>query len=144
MRKLFIIFFCLLSGVILSCSKGGSGTVDDNTNPHNENPADTIAPEISIQTPSENQVFSSGQLINMTGRITDNLGLYRGTVKLTNDANGQILKEQAYEIHGLLAYNFSVSHTASVGSTSNYTVTVTFEDHGYNTVTRSVKIKVNP
>jgi hypothetical protein len=31
-----------------------------------------------------------------------------------------------------------------VSSTSNYTITVSFEDHGYNTVTRSVKIKVNP
>ena len=143
-RKLFIPLILLLGMAVLACSKGGSPTADDNPNPHVENPADTIAPVITINTPADNQIFSSGQLINMTGRITDDMGLYRGTVKLINDANGLVLKEQVYEIHGLMAYNFSMNHTATVSSTANYTVTISFEDHGYNSVTRSVKIKVNP
>jgi phosphate-selective porin len=143
-RKLFIPMILLLGMAIIACSRGSSTTGDENPNPHVENPADTTAPVITINTPADNQVFSNGQLINMTGRLTDDMGLYRGTVKLINDANGLVLKEQVYEIHGLLAYNFAMNYTASVSSTANYTVTVSFEDHGYNAVTRSVKIKVNP
>lgn len=144
MRYSLVILLAVFISITFSCSKGGGPVDDGGGNPHIENPADTIAPMITIATPTENQVFTSGNTINMTGRISDDLGLYRGTVKLVNDANGLVLKEQAYEIHGLLAYNFSLSHTAVVTTASDYTVTVTFEDHGLNSVTRSVKIKVNP
>lgn len=144
MRYTLIIFCASLMIMGFACSKGGAPADDGGGNPHVENPADTIAPVITISTPAENQVFSSGSTIHMTGRISDDLGLYRGTIKLVNDANGLVLKEQAYEIHGLLAYNFSLSHTAVVTTASDYTVTVSFEDHGLNTVTRSVKVKVNP
>jgi len=146
MRYGLIILLATISVLVYSCSKGGA-PVDDgngNGNPHVENPSDTTPPVITIATPSENQVYNSGNTIHMTGRISDDLGLYRGTIKLVNDANGLVLKEQAYEIHGLLAYNFSLSHTAAVSAAADYTVTVTFEDHGLNTVTRTVKVKVNP
>ncbi|MEK7224727.1 MAG: hypothetical protein AAB221_03495, partial [Bacteroidota bacterium] len=105
---------------------------------------DTTAPLLDIYTPTANQVFTSGSTITITGRLTDDLGLYRGTIKITNDANGDILKNQAYEIHGLRLYDFSLSYVTSVTTASDYTVTVSFEDHGYNSVTKSVKVKVNP
>ena len=144
MRYGLIILLATISVLVYSCSKGGAVIDDGNGNPHVENPSDTTPPVISITTPSDNQVYSSGSTIHMTGRISDDLGLYRGTIKLVNDANGLVLKEQAYEIHGLLAYNFSLSHTAVVTAAADYTVTVSFEDHGLNTVSRSVKVKVNP
>ncbi len=144
MRKGLLLLLVTMSVLVYSCSRGGSPVDDGNGNPHVENPSDTTPPVITISTPTESQTFTSGNTIQMTGRISDDLGLYKGTVKLVNDANGLVLKEQAYEIHGLLAYNFSLAHTAVVSAASNYTVTVSFEDHGLNTVTRSVKIKVNP
>lgn len=108
------------------------------------NPSDIIAPVLNVYTPTENQVFSNGNTIAITGRTTDENGLYRGSIRVINDENGAVLKEQLIEIHGLLGYNFAINYTASVTAVSNYTVTVTFEDHGYNAVTKSVKIKVNP
>ena len=36
---------------------------------------------------------NSGNAINVTGRITDELGLYRGNIRITNDGNGGVLKE---------------------------------------------------
>ena len=51
---------------------------------------------------------------------------------------------QAYEIHGLLLYNFSINHTVSTFAAADYTVTVSFEDHGLNATTKSVKVKVTP
>jgi len=140
------ILFVVTAVAVISCSKGG-GAGDPgggNGGGHINNPSDTAAPSLVINTPAENQVFSNGSVINVTGRITDNAGLYRGHIRIINDANGTVVKEQLYEIHGLRAYNFNVSHTATVSVASDYTVTVWFEDHGYNSATLSVKIKVNP
>jgi phosphate-selective porin len=141
------IFFCaVLATVFAACSKGGTATDDGDGSggPHVVTPTDVTAPVIDITTPAVNQVFASGNVINVTGKLTDDYGLYRGNIRITNDANGAVLKEQLYEIHGLLSYDYSISYTATVIAAANYTVTVTFEDHGLNTTTKSVKIKVNP
>lgn len=145
MRLLVFILFSAATVAVASCSKGGA--TDDTNNGgggHINNPTDTTAPVLIINTPAENQVFPNGSVINVSGRITDTEGLYRGSIRITNDANGFLLKEQLYEIHGVPLYNFSINHTASVNTASDYTVTVWFEDHGYNAATKSVKIKVNP
>ena len=148
MKQGYKYLFSVTVGIILllaACSKGGT-TVSDNSggSPHVDNPGDTTAPVLDIYTPTLNQVFINGTIINITGRITDNAGLYRGSIKLTNDANGAVLKEQAYEIHGIVSYNFNISYTTSVTTVSDYTITATFEDHGSNSTTKSVKVKVNP
>jgi hypothetical protein len=131
---------------MLGCSKTGTYSVDDGTSgpPHVFTPEDTTAPGLTIYTPTANQEFLNNSVISITGKLTDNNGLYRGTIKIVNDNNGLVLVNQAYEIHGLLEYNFSLVHTVSVTTASIYTVTVSFEDHGLNTTTKSVKVKVNP
>jgi hypothetical protein len=145
MRSIPILFvgLCLFS---LACSKGGEEGGDLNTgpDPHVYNPVDLTAPAITINTPSANQVFGSGNTITVSGLVSDDYGLYRGVIKIINNANGVEVKQQAYEIHGLKNYNFSLSHVASVSAPSDYTVVVFFEDHGYNGTTRSVPVKVNP
>jgi hypothetical protein len=130
--------------VLLACSRGGSGAIDDGGGPHIINNNDSVAPVVEIFTPTELQVFVSGNTISVTGKITDAGGLYRGTIKVVNDANGGVVKEQLYERHGFQAYNFNLSHEIFVTTASNFTVTVSFEDHGSNITSKSVKIKVNP
>lgn len=145
-RNIFLLAIGI-AALLLSCSKGGdpnSSNTGGGNDDHTYSPADTTAPVLDIYTPVANQVFTSGNIISITGRITDDYGLYRGTIKVVNDATGEVLKMQPYEIHGILSYNFNVSYTTSVTISSDYTVTVSFEDHGLNSVTRSVKVKVNP
>src|SRR5688572_11829111 len=89
--------------LLAACSK----SEDDD---HEINNGDVIAPVIEIFTPTENQVFNNSSSISVTGRLTDDLGLYRGTIRITNDANAALIKEQAYEIHGLLTYNLNLAH----------------------------------
>jgi len=128
-----------------ACSKGGTTTEDNGGGgPHVDIPNDVTPPVIIINTPVDNQVFVSGNNISITGKLTDDYGLYRGSIRVTNDANGSLLKEQLYEIHGFLSYNFSLPYTAVVTTPANYTVTISFEDHGSNIATKSVKVKVNP
>ena len=134
---------------ISGCVKG-DGVVDDGNGngngngPHIINTQDTTPPVVELYTPIPNQVFSSGSSITITGKVSDGDGLYQGRIRITDDANGTILKEQLYIIHGITQYNFDVSHQAVVTAVSNFTVTVVFEDHGLNTNTATVKIKVNP
>lgn len=139
-NRLHIVSGILTTLLFIACSKGG---VPDE-NPHVENNSDYTAPVVEIFTPTADQVFTGGSAISVTGKITDEAGLYRGSIRITNDANGAVIKEQQYEIHGVLLYNFSVTHTTAVTMASDYTVTVSFEDHGLNTTSRSVKVKVNP
>ena len=137
----------ILSGLAIvfsfaSCSKSGSGSEDDSNHLFSAN--DKTPPEVLIFTPSAGQVFSNGSSINMTGRITDDLGLYRGTIKIVNENTGNTVMSQSYEIHGLRLYNFNINHPVSVTASSDYTVTVSFEDHGANTASKSVAVRVNP
>lgn len=142
------ILLILIASVIFAaaCSKGGSTSNNNNGGGFNFPPApnDTTAPVLTVNTPIANQVYASGNIINVTGRITDDLGLYRGSIRIFNDANGALLKEQLYEIHYVLSYDFNIPYTTNVSIPSDYTVVVSFEDHGLNSATKSVKVKVNP
>lgn len=141
-------FFVLgLMLLILSCSKGGGdtgGTGNGGNDPHVYNPTDVTAPTITINTPLVNQVFISGNTINVSGTVSDDLGLYRGQIRIIDNENGVEMKQQAYEIHGLKSYNFSLSYVSNVTAARTYTIAVFFEDHGYNPQNRSVEVTVNP
>ncbi len=139
-----ILIWSLVIFAVQSCSRGGTMLDDGGGGPHVVTPTDTIPPQITITTPTPNQVFSNGSMIDITGKITDDYGLYRGTIRLTNDANGVSLVNQPYEIHGFLSYNFNLTYKLAATIISDYTVTVSFEDHGLNSTTRSVRVKVNP
>jgi phosphate-selective porin len=148
MMKRSIQYICcciLLVTIFAACSKGGAAPADDNGGgPHVITPTDVTAPVVEIATPAADQVFMSGNTINITGRLTDDYGLYQGSIKITNDATGAVLKEQAYEIHGLKLYDYSIAYVTSVTVAADYIITVSFEDHGLNRTTKSVKVKVTP
>ena len=142
----YILWMLLLSGTFLACSKKG-GSTDESPGgggPHIVTDNDTIRPLLTITTPVNNQVYTNGAAISITGNIRDDQGLYRGSVRITNDATGELLKEQLYEIHGILNYNFNVTAVATVTAATDFTVSVFFEDHGLNGVSRTLKVKVNP
>jgi hypothetical protein len=129
--------------ILSSCSKTGGGSRGDDGNHVPVDVNDVSYPVITIDKPLTNQVFVSGDTIKIQGRVTDN-GLYRGKIKIVNDVNGLAMLDQAYEIHGLPLYDFSLAYKTSVTSVSNYTVSAEFEDHGLNVTTKTVKVKVNP
>ena len=141
-----IFLFAALVIILVACSKSGTttDTGDGSGGQHVVTPTDITAPVIDVTTPTANQVFVTGNTIAITGRLTDDYGLYRGSIRITNDANGTVLKEQLYEIHGLKLYDFNIAYNTVVTVLSDYTVTVSFEDHGLNTTTKSVKVKVTP
>ncbi len=147
MEKRWSIISLGLMLTILSCSKGGDdsgGSGNGGNDPHVYNPTDVAAPLITINSPLANQVFSSGNTINISGNVSDDLGLYRGQIRIIDNENGVEMKQQTYEIHGLKSYNFSLNYVPNVSSAKTYTLAVFFEDHGYNPGNKSVQVTVNP
>ena len=134
------VLLCTLFG---ACSRSG-GTEEPGGGPHDDNPNDITAPDVMVYAPTSNQVFTSGSSINVNGRVTDDYGLYRGSIKIINDATGFELRNQPYEIHFIRSYDFSISQQVNALTPTDYTVVVSFEDHGLNVTTKTVKVKVNP
>src|SRR5687767_826918 len=127
-----------------SCTRSSSTTPYIEDDQHVFVPNDSLPPQLTIFTPNAYEVFGNGSQVHITGKVTDDYGLYRGTIRVVDDATGLALLHQPYEIHGLFQYNFSLNHIIAVTRPSNYTVIVSFEDHGSNSVTQSVKIMANP
>jgi len=124
-----------------SCTKGGG---PGNSDSHNyPDPNDYTVPVLVVNTPTDNQVLSNGSSINVTGNISDN-SLFQGSITIQNNMNGVIVKDQYYEIHYIPSYNFSLSYVATVATSTDFTITVRFEDHGHNVASKSIKVTVNP
>jgi hypothetical protein len=136
-----ILPFIVLIAAVLSCAKGGTAN-EKPDGPHVINFKDTVFPVVTIVKPVLNRVFTTGDTIKIEGTVTDT-SIYRGKLKIVNDANGAVVKEQEYEIHGLPLYNFNLTHKTFVNIASNYTVIAEWEDHGFNITVKSVKVKVN-
>lgn len=133
----------VITGLLFTaCSQGGYGEPETDPN-HVIDFSDSTYPVIEITTPTDNQEFKSGNVINISGKITDN-SLYQGTINIKDEGTGYSVKDQVYEIHGLSSYNYSLSYTPSVTKTTNYIITVEFEDHGFNKISKNVKVKVSP
>jgi hypothetical protein len=136
----YSLLYCLLLFLCISCGKGGVAGDDNHIIVDN---SDDTYPVVVVNTPTDNQVLTTGSTINVTGTVSDN-SLYQGSITLRNDNTGLIMNDQYYEIHYIPSYNFSMSYTASVSSSTDYTITVKFEDHGHNLTVKTVKVKVNP
>jgi hypothetical protein len=105
--------------------------------------SDSTIPAVVINNPSNNQSFKSGDIIQVSGNVTDN-SLFQGSIRIVDDASGTIVKQQLYDIHGYQEYDFDLQYQATVSVVTNYTITVQYQDHGLNIGSQSVKVKINP
>ena len=136
----FIGMFVLAGATIISCSKvGGPGqetldAIDQN---------DDVFPTITVSKPTANQVYISGDSIIVEGKVTDDKIVYKGKVQIKNDAN-LVLADSYYESHFLQAINYRLAYKAVVTAPTDFSILVEFQDHGANTSTTTIKVKVNP
>jgi hypothetical protein len=135
------IVYCLLLFISVSCGKSGIPSDHDDSFPID--PTDNSYPVVTVSSPTDDQVYTSGSTVNVMGTVSDN-SLYQGSISIRNEANGLVVKDQYYEIHYIPSYNFSMSCPITVTTPTDFTVSVKFEDHGRNITARTVNIKVNP
>jgi hypothetical protein len=140
----FFYFVVIVSAVsvITSCSKVGAGEQGEDINVIDQN--DNIFPVINATKPTANQVYTSGDSIIVEGKVTDDKKMYKGKVQIKNDVNNLVMAENYYETHFLTAINFRLAYQAIVTAPTDFSVLVEFQDHGANTSTATIKVKVNP
>ncbi len=128
--------------LILSCSKvGGTGEAQ---NPDAIDQSDDLFPTITVSKPAANQVYTSGDSIIVEGKVTDDKKLYKGKVQIKNDAINFVMAEGYYETHFLSTINYRLAYKAVVTTSTDFSILVDFQDHGLNTSTATIKVKVNP
>jgi len=142
MKRCFYLIgiFVLTNVTMISCSKvGGPGqetldAIDQN---------DDVFPTITVSKPTASQVYISGDSIIVEGKVTDDKIVYKGKVQIKNDAN-LVLADSYYESHFLQAINYRLAYKAVVTAPTDFSILVEFQDHGANTSTTIIKVKVNP
>jgi hypothetical protein len=128
--------------LIVSCSKVGSGPGADNPDAIDQN--DNIFPTIIVSKPTANQVYISGDSIIVEGKVTDDKKMYKGKVQIKNDVNNFVMAEAYYETHFLAAIDYRLAYKAVVTVPTDFSILLEFQDHGANTSTATIKVKVNP
>ena len=119
--KQLILFFVLAS--MVACSKNGG---------------DTEKPMITLSTPTANQQFTAGQVVNITGVVTDNDEIHHVhifVIDRTHDAEVLHVEEHADS----KTFNFNKSFTAQAGIT--YKIQIESDDHVGNTAEVEIQVK---
>ena len=78
------------------------------------------------------------------GKVTDDKKMYKGKVQIKNDANNFVMAEMYYETHYLLEMNYRLAYKAEVTAPTDFSILIEFQDHGANTSTATIKVKVDP
>lgn len=134
-----VIFFAMV--IIAACSKVGTAEGDE---PDAIDQSDNVFPVINASKPLANQAYRSGDSIIVEGVVTDEKKMYKGRVQIKNDANGLMVAENYYETHFLPAINFRLAYKTIATASTDFSVLLEFQDHGMNTTTATIKVKVDP
>ncbi len=102
---------------------------------------DTVAPSVTIHTPTENESVSGEVHVEIT--VTDE-SLHEMDVTVTKDSDGSILYTDSPSVHDKTEYDFHEHFTPTVTEETPVTLTVVVADHSDHTTTKTVKFKVKP
>lgn len=125
MGKLFLI---LLLTTVAACSKKSGGEKDRE------------APAIVVTTPVDNQVFTGGQSMAITGSVTDNKYISQIHIEISNFQTGQ--EYLHVHIHpDAASFNFNQAYTVASGI--EYRIRVIAEDASSNSSVKSINVVTN-
>lgn len=101
---------------------------------------DTEKPSITVSTPTSNQQFTAGQVVNVTATITDNDELHEVHLTVINKASGLEVVHQ-HEHVDVKTYNLTNTFTAGAGIT--YKLKFEADDHAGNHAEIEFDVKGN-
>jgi hypothetical protein len=104
---------------------------------------DKEAPKVSLDTPSENQVFKSGDNISIKGTVTDK-ELHEMSMIITVDGSGQQVFTRTPTVHDLTSYAINESASFVVTQPVHYLLTISASDHEDHTTVKTVHFTVEP
>jgi len=95
---------------------------------------DEIAPNISITSPNENQVFSAGQTVVIKATVTDNEGIHMIHVIAVDNTGGHWVHSEEH-VDGK---TFEINKTFVTNPGKTYTITIDAIDHDENITTKEL------
>ena len=101
---------------------------------------DTIKPVINVTSPTANQQFSPGQVINITAAISDNAELHDIGLSITNKGTNAELVHNHYHVD-VSSYTLNDTYTAGAGIT--YRIKIEATDHSGNKSETEFEVKGN-
>jgi len=126
-RKLFL--FLTIVAVFISCSKKSNGDKD------------TQLPLITITSPLINQVYTSGEHINIAGSVSDNTSIAEVHIHVTNNATGvKYLDVHLFPGTSMTPF-FNQDLTAVTGT--NYKIEIIAVDRSANEGRLSILVSCN-
>lgn len=129
-RILMLVYF--ISPVLSSCSKNAA-TLSSETK-------DTVPPTITIVSPTNNQQFTAGQIIQVTANASDNVKLTQLHIHITDKVTGNVLRD-VHSYPGEKTGTVQDSFTATVGIT--YTIKIIAFDPSQSLGTAQVDVSGN-
>jgi hypothetical protein len=121
-------FYVLAVLVILSCKKD------------NGDPDDSELPVISVTSPTNGQVFASGQSVIISGFVTDNTKVRTVHLEIINSTTGAFIAHDHFSPEG---GTFTINRTFSVQASTGYKIKVEAEDRARNISRAEVNITSN-
>jgi VCBS repeat-containing protein len=104
---------------------------------------DVTVPVITLSLPTNNQVYTSGQTVNIKGTLADN-DLHEAKITITNNADGGVMNTIYLGVHGVSTYNMNENWTSVAAAPINATVTVEAADYTGNRSEQKIAIRINP
>ncbi len=101
---------------------------------------DNVLPVITITSPVNGQTFTNGEIINITGTITDDKYIAETHIHVTNNSTGNLLMDvHLYPASASASFNQSFTATAGI----NYKIQVIAKDRAVNEARASVEVSCN-
>ena len=123
----FLSLFLLVVISIGGCSK-------NNTEPDRE------LPVVAITSPANNEVFSAGETVNITGNLSDNRKLTEVHVHISNNTTGALL----IDIHrSPVTATYQLNESFQTQAGINYKIQVIAKDNSANENRAAVEITSN-
>jgi hypothetical protein len=123
MKPLYPVVLAILFFSVVSCSKSGG---------------DTQKPVVVLNTPVGNQQFTAGQVVTISGTVSDNDEIHMVHVIVTDKTHDVQVKH--LEVHADAAsYEFNETFIAAAATT--YLIHVEADDHVGNTTIIEIDVK---
>ncbi|HKC35410.1 MAG TPA: DUF4625 domain-containing protein [Chitinophagaceae bacterium] len=104
------------------------------------NDKDYTAPVLTLNTPTNNQVFTAGQSIMVSGQVTDNKFISQIHIVITNLGSG-FEYQHVHIMPNASSFTFNQSYTAQAGIF--YKIEVIADDGSANSSAKSVQVFTN-
>ena len=117
----------------------------ENDDDDHEEAPDTENPQFVITSPSDMQIYFSGDTVFLQGTLTDTGSrLHELEIKIKDTATDSTLYSKIQSVHDLETYAIDFFWKSSVSDHTNAIVIFSAEDHAENVGTDTVQIHIMP